>query len=99
EQAERIVDEGSGFEQERKIGGENGDILDARLTKYRRAEALDRRPGLLGDGLDGDEAEILDAVGDFAHGGRRNLAAHDFAALGEGAVSKIGHDRHRKVVT
>src|SRR5205823_1722333 len=99
EQPESVVDQRPGLEQERKIGGEYGYILRARLPKDRHPEAFGRSALLLGDGVDGDEAEIFDAVGDFADRRRRNLSAHDLPALGQRAVAKIGHRRHRSVVT
>ncbi len=91
EQFEPVVEPRARLEQQREVAGENGDVLGARRIEGRQRDARGRAAPGLGDRIDGNEAEIFDAMGDFADGRGRDRADDDLAALGQCAIAEIRH--------
>ena len=98
EQFQRLVDPGAGAQQQGEVAGEDGDVLRARPRKQREAfPALNRRFVVLGDQVDRDQTQILDAPPDFRRGRRCDRPANDLADLAQDPVAERRH--HLTVVT
>jgi hypothetical protein len=90
EQLQRIVEPRAGFQQQREVEGEDGDVLSL-CTLAEREERRGDRGTILGDGVDRDEAEILDAARDFGRCGRSDFTGDDLTGLRQRLVAEVGH--------
>ena len=91
QQIKGIVDAGAGLEQQRQVAGKYRNILGTWPRKQRCAGIGMGGVARLHDGLDRQQTEIFDALGNFRHGRRGYGSADQFAAPRQGAILKTWH--------